>query len=237
MDDTTPLVAWIFLVSGLTVGALLAVTAGVFAWSQRHLAREAKRWGLHLLDAQDQERQRIARDLHDDMVPRLYAAQLALERRASGEASVQIGATMRDLRTLAHDLHPPALKHLDLRQALDDLLDRHGGPGAPVLQATTAPDVALDGATTVALYRVAQEGLWNALRHGQPASVRISVDTLNGSARLTVVDDGRGFSPEQQGASFGLRSMRERIEAVGGRLSVHSAPGRGTRVVAEVPHR
>ncbi|MBK7593845.1 MAG: hypothetical protein IPJ11_01045 [Gemmatimonadetes bacterium] len=71
MDTPTPLVAWILVVSGVTTGALIALVGMVFAWNQRRIAAEAKQWGLHVLAAQDAERHRIARELHDDLVPRV----------------------------------------------------------------------------------------------------------------------------------------------------------------------
>ncbi len=238
MDDSTPLVAWVFLISGATIGILLAVTAGVFAWYQRQVADEARRWGRHLMAAQDEERQRIARELHDDVVPRLYVTRLALEREDPEEAHDQLGSVVADLRTMAHDLHPPALKHLDLQMALDDLVSRHRSGEGPAVTLATSEGISLEGDRAMALYRVAQEALSNARRHAQARAVTIRLELEGGGVRLTVADDGVGLPVDQAArASFGLRSMRERVEALGGALELDSTPGRGTTVSATLPRQ
>lgn len=207
----------------------------VFAWYQRRMVDEARRWGRQLLEAQDAERQRIARELHDDMVPRLYVARLAAERQDVESVPAQLGEVMRDLRTLAHELHPPALKHLDLGQALDDLVERLRSETGPDLRVEVGDTQGIDAATTATLFRVAQEALQNAVRHGEARTIGVTVERSDGGWRLSVTDDGRGFVPEQARTSFGLRSMRERVEQIGGRLEVRSAPGQGARVTAVVP--
>ncbi len=211
------------------------MTAMVFAWYQRRMVDEARRWGRHLLEAQDAERQRIARELHDDMVPRLYATRLTAERMAVSGVPEQLGEVMRDLRTLAHDLHPPALKHLDLAQALGELAGRHNRPDAVAVTVQCADGVAIVPDAAVVFYRIAQESLQNALRHGEASTIAITVVVAAGQAELTVADDGCGFTPGEVGPSFGLRSMRERVEAIGGSLELQSSPRHGTRVIARVP--
>ena len=236
MDAPTPLVAWILVVSGVTTGALIALVGMVFAWNQRRLATEAKRWGRHLLVAQDEERHRIARELHDDLVPRIHLVRLATERQATGEAEAQLGDIATRMRTMAHDLHPPALQHLDLRQALADLVNRHQSVEGPVVTLDAIADVKLPGDSAVALYRVAQEGIADALKHADAREIRLHLQGDGHSVRLVVEDDGKGIpvAAERQ-ASFGLRSMRERLDAVGGTLAVESAVPSGTRIVAKVP--
>jgi signal transduction histidine kinase len=237
-DSSSSLVLWTFAVSAGSVALLLGVTAGVFAWYQRRVAEDARQWGRHLLEAQDAERQRIARELHDDMVPRLYAASLAVERSDGIAATADLAGVMGDLRSMAHELHPPALKHLDICQALSDLLERHASPDGPALSLQTACRNPLPPPLATALYRVAQEGVTNARRHAAARQVAIALTDTGEAVRLSVRDDGIGIAPERLArASFGLRSMRERIEALGGTLEVEGRSGQGTEVRAVVPHR
>lgn len=236
MDAPTPLVAWILVVSGVTTGAVIALMGMVFAWNQRRLAADAKQWGLHVLAAQDQERHRIARELHDDLVPRVHMARLATERHDTAEAEAELGDIASRIRTLAHDLHPPALQHLALGDALLDLVTRHRAPEGPDIELDAAHGITLPNELAVALYRVAQEALTNALKH---ASARVIRLTLRGDAHavtLTIEDDGRGMPPSsEKRASFGLRSIRERLGAVGGSMTIEHAVPNGTRLIATVP--
>lgn len=236
MDSPTPLVAWILVVSGVTTGAVIALMGMVFAWNQRRIADEAKRWGRHLLAAQDEERHRIARELHDDIVSRVHLVRMATERQATGEAEAQLGDIATRLRTMAHDLHPPALQHLDLRQALSDLVHRHQSALGPAIALDAPTDAKLQGDAAVALYRVAQEGIANALKHADAREVRLHLQGDGHSVRLVVEDDGKGIplASERHG-SFGLRSMRERLDAVGGTLAIEPVLPTGTRIVARVP--
>lgn len=238
MDASTPLIAWIFIVSGVTTGALLALVGVIFAWNQRRIAAEAKRWGMHLLAVQDEERHRIARELHDDLVPRLHAARLAVERDAGADAELQIGQIATSIRTIAHDLHPPALEYLDLRQALSDLVERHRAESGPALELAALEEVSVPGDAAIALYRVAQEGLTNAVKHASASHIRLLLERDQNAVRLVVEDDGTGMPvfPRSK-ASFGLRSMRERLGAVGGSLEIDSAVPNGTRLTAKVPIR
>ncbi len=238
MDTPTPLVAWILVVSGVTTGALIALVGMVFAWNQRRIAAEAKQWGLHVLAAQDAERHRIARELHDDLVPRVHMARLATERQATAEAEAELGDIASRIRTLAHDLHPPALQHLALGDALLDLVTRHRSPDGPDIELDAAQGITLPNESAVALYRVAQEALTNALKHAAARAIRF---TLRGDAHavtLTIEDDGRGMPPStEKRASFGLRSIRERLGAVGGSMTTERASPTGTRLVATVPRK
>lgn len=208
----------------------------VFAWNQRRLAEEAARWGRHLLTAQDEERHRIARELHDDLVHRVLLVQLTADRGATGEAQAQLNEIAARARTMAHDLHPPALEHLDLRQALADLVNRHQSERGPVIELDAPADAKLQGEAAVALYRVAQEAITNALKHANAREVRLLLHGEGQVVRLIVEDDGKGMPPAtDRQASFGMRSMRERAVAVGGTLAVERAELGGTRIVARVP--
>jgi PAS domain S-box-containing protein len=196
-----------------------------------------------------EERQRLARELHDSVSQALYgiglAAQTAraLVERAPAESIrpldyvVSLAQTaMAEMRALIFELRPESLENEGLVAALGKqasaLSARHGIPIDAALGAE--PDLPLAGKEC--LYRVAQEALHNAIKHARPARVQLRLGGTGGQVTLEVHDDGRGFNT---GASFpghlGLASMQERTAKLAGRLEVESAPGEGTTVRAVVP--
>jgi two-component system sensor histidine kinase DegS len=200
--------------------------------------------------AQEEERQRIARELHDGLGPalaslniRLRTVRKLLEREDHslagevGELAAQTQANIRDIRRLIHDLRPVALDELGLVPALREHLARceqeHG------LAVDFGADVGarLPAAVETALFRIVQESVNNVLRHAQAQQVHVAL--MRGPAQVTlqVQDDGQGFDPQlsRSGRHLGLWSMRERVEQMGGQFKVHSAPGKGTTVSAVVP--
>lgn len=204
-----------------------------------------------LITSQEDERQRIARELHDDMAQRLslLAVDLGtLARRVEpspselrerlATLSSQAAELGGDLQRVSHELHPSTLKQLGLEMALRAFCRELAQARRLTIDVETrdvpsalAPDVAL------CLYRVAQEALQNVARHSGAA--RASV-TLAGSDRalvLTILDDGGGFdaSAPSRHAHLGLTSMRERVRLAGGTLTVDARPGAGTRIEARVP--
>ncbi len=212
-------------------------------------ARE-RRLAAQVISAQDEERARVARELHDSTAQILTAVMLQLGAAAHESTSPQLDAriaTLRELasealeevRSLSHTMHPRVLDDLGLATALQWL--------ARQAQAQETLDVQVDAAEfdppipaplAAALYRVAQETLRNAARHADARHVDVSLRRDGRSAVLEIVDDGCGFDVELAEArrpGMGLFSMRERIGLVNGRLTVSSAPGRGTQIVAIVP--
>lgn len=193
-----------------------------------------------------EERHRIARELHDSVTQKLFSLRLTVEavdpgadtaghlatvRQLAAEVTEELRAIMVGLRPA--DLHGDGLAAALRKQA--ELLDR--AHGAAVRFHGTPPR-RLPSDREEALYRVAQEAVHNALRHGTPTTVDIELSTSDASVVLVVRDDGQGFEPGPPGADrrrLGLASMRDRAEAVGGRLTVRSEPGRGTTVRMEVP--
>jgi signal transduction histidine kinase len=196
------------------------------------------------------ERNRIARELHDAVTQKLFSLRLtadaaaALVDRDPARATVELGNVRRlaaevsdELRAVVVGLLPVDLSGDGLDAALRkqaELLNRvHEADvvfvGCPVPKLTSA--------RREALYRIAQEALHNALRHGRPGRVEIDLASLDGQVVLQVRDDGVGFDParsEQAARKLGLSSMRERARSVGGRVAVTSAPGGGTTVRVEV---
>lgn len=237
MERSVPLVVWIVGLSGLTVVVVFGLLLGAMLVHQRRLADEAARWGRHLLEALDGERNRIAAELHDGMVPQLIATRMAIEQRGATEESETISGVITGLRGLAHQLHPPALRHLDLGSALADLADDLTTPTGPAIDVTIKADgLVLREAQSLALYRIAQEAVINATKYAEARSIAIMLEADDALVTLTVRDDGRGVAnPAVLGQGFGTRSMRERASGIGGKVEFRSAVGEGTTVTCRVP--
>jgi signal transduction histidine kinase len=191
----------------------------------------------------------MRRDLHDGLGPGLAAVRLQLDaaRRAlppeAAEAARRLdrvdgtlGSTLEELRRIVDGLRPAALDELGLRGALTSQGRAVSVPGplAPVVDVTVDPALPhLSDAVEVAIVRVVGEALANAVRHGEPSRCTVRLDWLAGQAVLRVEDDGIGMGTGHPG--HGLSSMRERVEELGGRLTVGPACPRGTLVHASIP--
>jgi two-component system sensor histidine kinase UhpB len=205
-----------------------------------------------LMTAEEAERRRIARDLHDDTSQELAALTIALTTlgarlEANGTADLvkEVGGLRERtaelseaIRHLSHRLHPGALQHIGLVAALRgycrDFQREHGFTVTFVAESevgTVPPDVAL------CLYRVTQEGLGNAARHATARHVRVGIQRDGADVRLTIRDDGRGFdlAEARSRAGLGLISLDERVRLVGGRLTIDTDRGRGTELGIVVP--
>jgi PAS domain S-box-containing protein len=205
-----------------------------------------------LLAAQEHERQRIARDLHDDVSQRLAALVLevaSLEHRPStvpaelaralAPLREQLEQLSDDVHTLAYRLHPSLLEHAGLRPAVEDHIQQVSRvTGVPIhLKILDVPNaVPLDQATC--LFRVMQESVQNVVKHAQATTVTVQLRGSSKGLGLSVIDDGKGFNPQdlrthQQG--LGLSSMEERLRQLRGFFRIQSRPAHGTKVCAWVP--
>ncbi len=250
---------WMGLLPAL-LGALLVLyliqVPLAYSLARRLRARQREREELlrRAIDASDLERRRIAADLHDSAVQRLAGVSLSLAASAGGngaagadasmrrtiaDAASETRETIRELRTLLVDIYPPTLQRSGLQAALNDLVASLQASGVDVTllvpEALELPDD-----IEALFYRVAQEAIRNSRNHGEASEVEICVETQPGQALLTVVDNGRGFTPDAGGAGvaqshFGLRLMRDLVDHAGGRLSVISAPGEGASILLTVP--
>lgn len=194
-----------------------------------------------VLTAQEEERGRISRDLHDQIGQALTALVLGLdgpiddgELRRLKELAV---TTLGDVRRIALDLRPSVLDELGLEAAMRrnarELRDRYG---VDISVLVRLPHRLTRQEETV-LYRVAQESLTNVVRHAKASTASVVVTMADGYVRLVVEDDGIGFDPASlvPAEQVGLIGMRQRLEFLGGSLRVESAPGRGTTVHGRVP--
>jgi two-component system sensor histidine kinase UhpB len=211
------------------------------------LETERRRASSAALTAQEEERTRIARDLHDEVNQSLTGLLLRLEavrEHAPYELAKEIDDTkalanqaMQELLTLARQLRPTALDDLGLKAALAgnvSELNRNSNLEVSFTSdASTYSDLSTDAQLVV--YRVAQEALSNAAQHSGAESVQVTLSRMAGTVELTVTDDGRGFTFDQASRGLGLGGMRERALLVGGDLRIESRPNVGTRVRLRVP--
>jgi two-component system sensor histidine kinase UhpB len=217
-----------------------------FMRMMRRLEAERRRAGSAALQAQEQERARVARDLHDEVNQSLTGLLLRLEaaREAAppeleselGETKALANQAMTELLSLARQLRPTALDDLGLTAAIAGQVERlRGGE----LEATFSADgdfSDLGDDAQLVVYRVAQEALSNAARHS--GASHISVDLRrreDGGVELEAADDGRGFAFDEAERGLGIAGMRERALLIGGELSIESRPGHGTTVHLTVP--
>jgi NarL family two-component system sensor histidine kinase LiaS len=194
------------------------------------------------------ERARIARELHDSVKQQVFAASMrigAARSAAPGDADGHLGAAeklvrqaQQELSDLIHELRPVATHGRPLDVAIRELAEGYVGDGGPELALRLEPDLPGMPEVGAGLYRIAQEALANAVRHAQARRIAVRLTTEGSEVVLRVEDDGRGFPPHAPGGrGVGLDSMRERAEALGGRLRIDASPGRGTRVEARLPTR
>jgi PAS domain S-box-containing protein len=207
--------------------------------------------GGRLVNLQEEERSRIARELHDDVCHRLALLATELQFAAesfpesgpqltekAGEIFLRLKELSADVHDLSYRLHPRSLAQLGLTEAIGGLC-REIGERRKIqlvfeerdMPSSISDDVAL------CLYRVAQESLRNVVKHSRAKSAGVELCAEQGEVRLTVTDCGVGYDPDKvrERNGLGVISMRERLRALGGRLSIQSAPREGTKVEAVVP--
>ncbi|MGO9489252.1 MAG: GAF domain-containing protein [Solirubrobacteraceae bacterium] len=204
------------------------------------------------LAAAEGERQRWARELHDDTLQSLSALRIGLSSarrseqpevltQAVGEALAQLEEAIANLRTLIADLRPAALDELGVKAAIEALAERAARDGVEVdvsvelASADGERHPRLVGELETALYRIVQEALNNACKHGQADRAVVEIHEEPSFVSLLVRDDGRGFDPQQSTGGFGLVGMRERVALLDGQLELRSAPGQGTTISARIP--
>lgn len=237
------------------VGTLIVLLTGTVALLLRgrrqvRLAHQARTVAAQrLLLAQDSERQRIARDLHDDLCQEMTVLALELDRmvlpsptgRSGPEASVTPADRARQLldrtREIALGLRGVPVRGMPLSDAITALTANLAHrTGLPIETSTPDWSPSLSAEVTEAMYRAVQEALQNALRHAEATRVVITLENVGRFARVIVADNGLGFDPAQaDGTGLGLATMRERMEAIGGHCEVTSTPYGGTTVTLTAP--
>ena len=238
----------------VTILTAIGRQAGI-AIENAYLYENMRFYARRITHAQENERQRIARELHDDTIQSLIVLSRRLETLGASderlpEAITQgikelrelTGGVIQRVRRFSQDLRPSILDDLGLLPALEELttdLNRQAGLQAEFQVLGTKRR--LSSEVELTLFRIAQEALNNVRKHAQATRVVLTVEFINGAVQMTVQDDGKGFIPPKLTehlvavGKLGLLGMYERARLIGGTLTVESAPGQGTRVIVKVP--
>ena len=206
-------------------------------------AVQLRAFGAGTLRAAENERHRIAQELHDDTAQRLVAVQLGLkrletapeeERGGVGEALRQeIAAIARDVSRIARGLRPPELEQIGVVESVRAWLRHRIDADGPTVDLQADPmDGLLDADQRLVLYRIIQEAVSNVVRHASARHLKVRLRVIDGVIETRVVDDGVGFDPTRPSGfeGLGLLGMRERAAMVGALVSITSQPGQGTQV-------
>jgi signal transduction histidine kinase len=207
-----------------------------------------------LITAQEEERRKVSYEVHDGLAQTAAGAHQILQafarqhppdsekgRKDLARALQLVQQTVGEARYVIADLRPTALDDFGLAAAVRLQVEKISSEGSQVDYEEALGNDRLPPEVETALFRVAQEALTNVHKHAPSARVKITLRRLNDAVRLQVRDWGPGFNPEKitdgggPGERLGLSSMRERVALLGGHLEVHSRPGEGTEVVAEIP--
>jgi two-component system sensor histidine kinase UhpB len=207
-----------------------------------HARHEAARTALA---AQEAERLRVARELHDEIGQTLTAVTIQAERAAQGDSELAqalravadgVRESLDEVRRIARELRPEALDDLGLVNALIALCTRIGAQGGPRVERDLQPQLPpLSPDVELVIYRVAQESLTNAFRHSGARNAKVSLTADADYVALAVTDDGKGLPTPLPPGTAGIAGMRERALLVGGMLSVASSPEDGTEVRLMIP--
>jgi PAS domain S-box-containing protein len=203
----------------------------------------------HLIRAQEEERGRIAADIHDDTIQMLAAANLRLQQlrhrlqdpdelRILGKLQETLTLSLSRLRQLIFDLRPPSLQRGSLDTALHALLEQLRTENGIAYQVDDPATARTPGTATVLIYRIIKEALANVREHASATTVRVQFADVNGGCLIRIVDDGVGYDPaevENRPGHLGLTLMRERAQVAGGWCRIESTPGDGTTVEFWVP--
>lgn len=201
-----------------------------------------------VLNAQEEERRRIGRELHDDIEQRLALVTLGLDRlkselpvgmetesNAANALFADVQTIAADVHEIARQLHPGALQHLGLERALRSLCHNIADQHDIVVEFVSDDVKGLAADVNLCVFRVAQEALSNAVRHGKAKRIDVLLQKGRYLLTLNVSDEGEGFDPTIASGGLGLLSMLERVRFMGGNVLVKSQVGRGTQVDAELP--
>ena len=221
--------------------------------SLRMQTQRLRRLSNRLIDIQESERRRLARDLHDDTGQALTALKMSLEITRNelpgdadhtaerlNDAVALADDTLEKLRAISHNLRPPTLDTVGLNSALEGLCKRFTQRTQMPVSYVGMDTTEISNPVDICLYRVLQEGLTNCAKHGQASHVEVSLKRSGEVVQLSIQDNGQGFDlantlSDQSETGIGLIDMQERLESLNGRMNVHSKPGVGARLVATIP--
>ena len=242
---------------------MLLLSAGVVVFVvayQRRVMRQRlqmqddrERYQQELLEtsynSQEKERERIAKDLHDEVGAMLSAVKMNLhlvERKMKkqggmeeglGESRAMVDEVIGAVREISHDLMPPSLQKLGLAAALREFFEKMGRVSGVEMEFQLGNGVPrLEARVELGLYRIAQEVVNNALKHAEAKVIRGRLQLVGTGLELWISDNGRGFDYEQsmERGGLGLKSLASRAESIGGNLQFNTAPGKGTEITIKL---
>jgi two-component system NarL family sensor kinase len=243
------LTLWAFFVAGaLSIAIVLAAFLVALLIAQRRRIALERAHAQRILAAQEEERSRVARELHDDALQRIAVIRHELDeasqygnpgmaRRIEG-ISGELADLGTVLRTAAHQLHPSVVEKAGLPRALGALAEEFGRTaGLEVRLSLPRPDLVVPPAVGVAAYRIAQEALRNVVKHAGVNVAELVLGAAAGTLTLRISDAGKGFdlAATEADGGLGLIAMRQRAEGVGGHLTLAARPRGGTDVTAVFP--
>jgi ABC-type uncharacterized transport system substrate-binding protein/two-component sensor histidine kinase len=222
------------LIQAAFIGALLLEVR-----RRRRVQADLRESSARLITAQEDERRRIARELHDGANQEIALFAMHLDLSGQGTLAERARALSTDLHRLSHELHPAILDQLGLVQALQQFGEQLGQRcGMRIDVRADEWPAHVPPAVAITFYRVAQEALQNAARHSGATEATVFLQGSPEGVSMRIADRGAGFAPRQSATPrLGLAGMHERLRSVGGTLRVTSSPGRGTNVFAQVPAR
>lgn len=210
--------------------------------------------GIRVIKAQEEERKRVAREIHDgpaqsmaNLVMRAEICEKLLEvepgvvKHELSELKSMVKASLQDVRKIIYDLRPMALDDLGivptLKRYMAEFEEKHG---LDVEFSVTGPEQRFSNALEVALFRIVQEALNNVYKHAQARHVSVKLELMPEKVNLVVIDDGKGFQldkvmAESDKDTYGLMGMRERVELLDGIIRINTSPGRGTKITVQIP--
>jgi len=233
------------------VGVLIGALGIAMVIAQRHVVALHRTYAQRLLAAQEAERARLAREVHDDAIQRLAVLRHELtelgraDQGLTAAQSHRLGGIVGEvedlavtLRQMAHELHPTVIEQVGLVAALEQLADEAGRADGLTVRAELPPrPVALPPDRALAVFRIAQEALRNVIRHAGVSEAALTLRPAGDVIELQVEDRGRGFDAAagRHEAGIGLVGMEERARLLGGVTTIRSRPGVGTKVVTRIP--
>jgi len=230
---------------GAAWSKIIGVTVDISEIKRAHV--QLQEFAKRLMEAQEDERKRISRELHDDIGQRvaLLAMELDLMQRSLPKEHVlrerverlqaSAGELGTDLHALSHTLHSSKLKHLGLEAALRELCSRVRTRASLAVELNCSGDIrSLPDEEALVLFRITQEALNNVVKHSRATSATVTLDCSDNQADLVVSDNGCGFDCKAESGGIGLLGMRERLRAVDGDFHISSIPNRGTEIIASV---
>jgi signal transduction histidine kinase len=245
--------SWFLALSVASVVALVWTAHRVRLRIVERHQREISALNERMMKAQEQERIRIAGELHDGVMQEMLAATMILgttKRRISDNPDAAKAAIDKvqqkliqagtDLRQLSHDLHPPLLQEAGLPKAVQSYCEQFSNASGIPVECHADDSVGeLSRGAALALFRILQEALGNIAKHAKASRITVRLTRQNGAVTLAVSDDGVGLDRSRlaAGGGLGLIMMRERASQLNGRFDVESAPGRGTTIRVTVPFR